>query len=107
MHGATASGIAKEFLGGGWNASGVDHRRRPVNHLTAAQASIVERVAQRVTRGGHLPREVPLQGALLAMLKMKDLYDAEPALLEEFDFDRVKVLHRPQSSSRSGRPASE
>ena len=81
LYASTAGGLALEFLAGGWNADGVSHRCRPVIHLTAAQNSIVERVVRRVTRAGACPDEVPLQGALLTMLRMKDLYDAEPALL--------------------------
>ena len=95
LYGATAGGLAEEFWAGGWNAYGVSHRRRPVTHLAAAQQSIVDRVVRRAARAGVMPDEVPVQGALLNMCRMKDIYDAEPALLEEFDYGRVKVLHRP------------
>ena len=95
LSGSTTHGVARHYLAGGWHQDACAHRRRSPWPLTAAQASIVRHAARCQKLYGPCPDSVQPRGALLELLKLPSMYEKAPLGLKDFDYDRLKVLHRP------------
>ena len=59
--------------------------------LTGPQDSVYGRVARLASNAGDAPDDVKPREALQELLRVKDLYTAEPSHLGTFDIDRVKA----------------
>jgi hypothetical protein len=95
LDGATVEGLPAQVpVGRGRARLGSSRGGRELSDISASQRSILARVARRVAWYGRPPADVPQQGALQELLRMRDLYDDAPRALVECDIDKIKVLKR-------------
>ena len=60
--------------------------------LSPAQASVMQRIGRRVGSFGPRPAGLTTRGAVIELLKVRDLYDQQPTALAPFDPNKLKIL---------------
>lgn len=60
--------------------------------LSTAQASVMQRIGRRVGSFGPRPAGLTTRGAVIELLKVRDLYDQQPTALAPFDPNKLKIL---------------